>query len=115
MLSDKCIKRSFGPITVDCYRNNNEIDINFNKIFNIILFFISLIIITISLKNSLKASLALNKGLNEAKNLHNFLKNLNENNSKILSESLHFHYVLLFQNNPLIGDIVLVTFRLNFE
>ncbi len=71
--------------------NNKKFEFNHNKYISILIIFLSVVLIGISLKNSIRSSIGLYANYHKALDLHNYLSKITNSNSRVLSESLHFH------------------------
>ena len=86
--------------------NNKKFEFNHNKYISILIIFFSVVLIGISLKNSIRSSVGLYANYHKALDLHNYLSKITNSNSRVLSESLHFHKKKYTGEKIDIGDLI---------
>tara|TARA_A100001015_G_scaffold316530_1_gene431042 strand:+ start:45 stop:1562 length:1518 start_codon:yes stop_codon:yes gene_type:complete len=86
--------------------SKKEFKFNHNKYISILIIFFSVVLIGMALKNSIRTSKGLYANYYKALELHNYLSKITNNNSKVLSESLHFHKKKYTGEKIDIGDLI---------
>jgi len=86
--------------------SNKKFEFNQNKYISFLIIFFSVILISMSLKNSIRSSIGLYANYHKAIELHDYLSEITNSNSRVLSESLHFHKKKYTGEKIDIGDLI---------